>query len=175
MISELTSNAIWKGFLAAVLSCLTWLIGDLNASIHALAVLYATDFALGISQAWTTKTINRARFNLGLRKSLLYILLLLAANMLDKAWGGQTPPFVYWTVRDFIILSVCIGEFLSIAAHLARMGVRLPKSLLDRLASYHDHPEQAAGMFCGQPYGGIPGTPGQPPQPGQAGGKETLE
>lgn len=174
IFSEVFDQASWKAFWAAVLSCVTWLIGGLDASLLALGVLYFTDFFLGFSLAWAKKTLSAKRWAKGLRKSLLYCLVLISAHMLDLAMCKPLPFSVGWA-RDFMVIFISIGEFLSICTHLAKLGVRLPKGLLDRLTSYRDNPERAAGAFCGQPYGGIPGTPGQPSQPGQAGGKETLE
>lgn len=174
ILSEVFDQASWKAFWAAVLSCVTWLIGGLDASVLALTVLYVVDFCLGFSLAWTSRTLSARRWAKGLRKSLLYCLVLISAHMLDLAMGKPLPFSIGWA-RDFMVIFISIGEFLSICAHLAELGVRLPRGLLDRLTSYRDHPERAAGALCGQAYGGIPGVPGQPSQPGQAGQEGPLE
>lgn len=163
IFSEVLDQASWKSFWAAVLSCVTWLIGGLDASVLALAVLYVTDFCLGFYLAWSTRTLSARRWARGVRKSLLYCLVLVSAHMLDLAMGKPLPFSVGWA-RDFMIIFISIGEFLSICAHLAQLGVRLPQGLLDRLTSYRNNPEQAVAAFTGPRS-----------QPGRTGGKETLE
>lgn len=162
-MQEFFEHLGFKAGWSAFLGCFAWFLGGLDVTLLAMFVLYVVDFALGAHRAWATGTISGAKAQRGLIKFVLYVLVILCANMLDLSLS-RSFPFLRHYVRDCMVVFVSINEFLSVCTHLAAMGLRVPEGLQIRLRTYRDTAADCGGLVG--PYGGIPGTPGQPPQPG---------
>ncbi|WP_081434591.1 phage holin family protein [Maridesulfovibrio salexigens] len=137
-MNQLFDNITIKACLAMCCSGASWLVGGFDKALLALAVLYLSDFALGLGRALHSGNYNSAKFRHGVGKFLVYAVAIIMANMLDITLDESLPSVCAY-VREFLVMYLASNEFLSVAVHLAELDVHvIPRQLTDRIKSFRD-------------------------------------
>jgi phage-related holin len=142
MFREFCAWAWLKTIIAGLVSFVLEMVGYPESAIVWLIYLITADWILGLGRAWKTGNPNRRKFYKGMGKILFYAFSVILVGFVDRAIGVafkvESMPYEW---QDFVILYLCIGEFLSCAGHLAFFGVRFPDAFLRRLEQYRAHIE----------------------------------
>ncbi|MGE4193082.1 MAG: phage holin family protein [Pseudodesulfovibrio sp.] len=125
----------FKSCLGLGLGLFGWLLGGFDLPFKALLALFVADYLLGLGRAIYHKRISFDRMRKGIVKFLLYVVAVMAANLLDIASKGGIPWFDD-PARDFMVCYLAVCEFLSVSVHLAAEGVRMPQWLLSRIERF---------------------------------------
>lgn len=95
--------------------------------MRALIVLMFIDYSTGLTTAFLKKRVSSEVGFFGLYKKTLIIVLLVAAQLFEKALGTDLH------LQQFGALAYCANEFISIIENCANAGVPIPGTLVDAL------------------------------------------
>lgn len=107
--------------LSVGLTCLTFLMGDINTAIISLGVLITTDYATGIIAAAYNKTLESKISFKGLLKKSGILAALVVVTQLERVAEIESG-----AIRNLMAYSFCINESTSIVENLGRMNVHVP-------------------------------------------------
>ena len=106
----------------------TYLLGGWDNALITLAVFMILDYITGMCASYITKEWNSETGAAGLVKKGTIILLIVLAVFLDRLVTGDT-----WIFRNVIAMFYIANEGLSIVENCGRIGLPVPKRLLDAL------------------------------------------
>ncbi|WP_291329981.1 phage holin family protein [Desulfovibrio sp. UCD-KL4C] len=137
-MNQLFDNITIKACLASCCTAASWLFGGFDKALLALAILYLSDFVLGLFRALQNGSYSSVKFRHGLSKFFVYAVAIIMANMLDITLD-ESLPSVFAYIREFLVMYLASNEFLSVSVHLAEMDVHvIPRQLTDRIKSFRD-------------------------------------
>ncbi len=115
--------------LSAVLAVGAFLFGEIDGLFYALIALIVIDYATGIISAFVQKSLSSAVGAKGIAKKIFMLGIVAVANMIDVNVIGDGA-----VIRNIVIMFYIANECISILENAGKLGVPVPKKLLDVLA-----------------------------------------
>ena len=119
---------IFKNILAGVCTALSFLFGDMEGLMVALVALIILDYISGVIAAAVEKRLSSEVGAKGIAKKIFMLLIVALANIVDINVIGDG--HVLKTVT--VVFYIC-NECISLIENAGRIGVPVPKKLLDVL------------------------------------------
>ena len=127
---------IFKNIMAAVCTLISFLFGDMEGMLIALIALVILDYISGVIAAAVEKRLSSAVGAKGIAKKIFMLLIVALANIVDSNVIGDG--HVLKTVT--IVFYIC-NECISLIENAGRIGVPVPKKLLDVLEQLKNRDE----------------------------------
>lgn len=124
---------IFKNILAGVCTVLSFLFGDMEGMLIALIALIILDYISGVIAAAVEKRLSSEVGAKGIAKKIFMLLIVALANIVDINVVGDG--HVLKTVT--VVFYIC-NECISLIENAGRIGVPVPKKLLDVLEQLRD-------------------------------------
>ena len=124
---------IFKNILAGVCTVLSFLFGDMEGLMVALVALIILDYISGVIAAAVEKRLSSEVGAEGIAKKIFMLLIVALANIVDINVIGDG--HVLKTVT--VVFYIC-NECISLIENAGRIGVPVPKKLLDVLEQLRD-------------------------------------
>ena len=124
---------IFKNILAGVCTVLSFLFGDMKGLMVALIALIILDYISGVIAAAVEKRLSSEVGAKGIAKKIFMLLIVALANIVDINVIGDG--HVLKTVT--VVFYIC-NECISLIENAGRIGVPVPKKLLDVLEQLRD-------------------------------------
>ena len=124
---------IFKNILAGVCTILSFLFGDIEGMMVALIALIVLDYISGVIAAAVEKRLSSEVGAKGIAKKIFMLLIVALANIVDINVIGDG--HVLKTVT--VVFYIC-NECISLIENAGRIGVPVPKKLLDVLEQLRD-------------------------------------
>lgn len=124
---------IFKNILAGVCAVLSFLFGDMEGLMVALVALIILDYISGVIAAAVGKRLSSEVGAKGIAKKIFMLLIVALANIVDINVIGDG--HVLKTVT--VVFYIC-NECISLIENAGRIGVPVPKKLLDVLEQLRD-------------------------------------
>lgn len=124
---------ILKNILAGVCTVLSFLFGDMEGLMVALVALIILDYISGVIAAAVEKRLSSEAGAKGIAKKIFMLLIVALANIVDINVIGDG--HVLKTVT--VVFYIC-NECISLIENAGRIGVPVPKKLLDVLEQLRD-------------------------------------
>ena len=124
---------IFKNILAGVCTILSFLFGDMEGLMIALIALIILDYISGVIAAAVEKRLSSEVGAKGIAKKIFMLLIVALANIVDINVIGDG--HVLRTVT--VVFYIC-NECISLIENAGRIGVPVPKKLLDVLEQLRD-------------------------------------
>ncbi len=121
------NNAV-KSILAAVCTMFGFIFGDFNGLMIALIALIVLDYISGVIAAVVEKKLSSEVGAKGIAKKIFMLLIVAVANIVDINVIGEGHVLKSVTVVFYIA-----NECISLIENAGRLGVPVPKKLLDVL------------------------------------------
>lgn len=122
-------NDIIKGILAAICAAVGFLFGSADGLIIALVVLIVMDYISGVMAAAVEKRLSSEVGAKGIAKKVFMLLIVAVANIVDINVIGEGH-----VLRAVTVVFYIANECISLIENAGRLGVPVPKKLLDVLA-----------------------------------------
>ena len=122
-----------KNILAGVCTVLSFLFGDIEGLMVALVALIILDYISGVIAATVEKRLSSEVGAKGIAKKIFMLLIVALANIVDINVIGDG--HVLKTVT--VVFYIC-NECISLIENAGRIGVPVPKKLLDVLEQLRD-------------------------------------
>lgn len=119
---------VFKNILAWLCTLISFLFGDIEGMLIALIALIILDYISGVIAAAVEKRLSSAVGAKGIAKKIFMLLIVALANIVDINVIGDG--HVLKTVT--IVFYIC-NECISLIENAGRIGVPVPKKLLDVL------------------------------------------
>ncbi len=124
---------IFKNILAGLCTILSFLFGDMEGLMVALIALIILDYISGVIAAAVEKRLSSEVGAKGIAKKIFMLLIVALANIVDINVIGDG--HVLKTVT--VVFYIC-NECISLIENAGRIGVPVPKKLLDVLEQLRD-------------------------------------
>lgn len=124
---------IFKNIMAGVCTILSFLFGDMEGLMVALIALIILDYISGVIAAAVEKRLSSEVGAKGIAKKIFMLLIVALANIVDINVIGDG--HVLKTVT--VVFYIC-NECISLIENAGRIGVPVPKKLLDVLEQLRD-------------------------------------
>ena len=122
------SDAV-KSVIAAVCALFGYLFGAFDGMMTALITLIVLDYITGIIAAVVEKKLSSAVGARGIAKKVIMLLVVAVANIADRDIIGEGN-----VLRSVTAMFYIANEGISLLENGARLGVPMPKKLIDVLA-----------------------------------------
>ena len=124
---------IFKQIMAAICTLLSFLFGDMEGLMVALIALIILDYISGVIAAAVEKRLSSEVGAKGIAKKIFMLLIVALANIVDINVIGEG--HILKTVT--VVFYIC-NECISLIENAGRIGVPVPKKLLDVLEQLRD-------------------------------------
>lgn len=124
---------IFKNIMAGICTVLSFLFGDMEGLMVALIALIILDYISGVIAAAVEKRLSSEVGAKGIAKKIFMLLIVALANIVDTSVIGDG--HVLKTVT--VVFYIC-NECISLIENAGRIGVPVPKKLLDVLEQLRD-------------------------------------
>ena len=124
---------IFKNIMAGLCTILSFLFGDMEGLMIALIALIILDYISGVIAAAVEKRLSSEVGAKGIAKKIFMLLIVALANIVDINVIGDG--HVLKTVT--VVFYIC-NECISLIENAGRIGVPVPKKLLDVLEQLRD-------------------------------------
>ena len=124
---------IFKQIMAAICTLISFLFGDMEGMMVALIALIVLDYVSGVIAAAVEKRLSSEVGAKGIAKKIFMLLIVALANIVDTSVIGDG--HVLKTVT--VVFYIC-NECISLIENAGRIGVPVPKKLLDVLEQLRD-------------------------------------
>ena len=124
---------VFKNILAGICTVLSFLFGDMEGLMVALVALIILDYISGVIAAAVEKRLSSEVGAKGIAKKIFMLLIVALANIVDINVIGDG--HVLKTVT--VVFYIC-NECISLIENAGRIGVPVPKKLLDVLEQIRD-------------------------------------
>ena len=118
----------------------TYVLGGWDIALITLAVFMLLDYITGMCASYITKEWNSETGAVGLVKKGTIILLIVLGVFLDRLVTGDT-----WIFRNVIAMFYIANEGLSVVENCGRIGLPIPKRLLDALEQLRNDNDTETG------------------------------
>ena len=119
---------IIKTLLAMICTFFSFLYGEWDGLMKALIIFIVFDYASGILVAIVKKKLSSSIGARGIAKKILMLLIVAVANVIDVCVIGEGH-----TLKTVAIIFYISNECISLLENAGRLGVPVPKKLLDVL------------------------------------------
>ena len=127
---------IFKNILAWICTIISFLFGDMEGMLIALIALIILDYISGVIAAAVEKRLSSEAGAKGIAKKIFMLLIVALANIVDINVIGDG--HVLKTVT--VVFYIC-NECISLIENAGRIGVPVPKKLLDVLEQLKNRDE----------------------------------
>ena len=127
---------IFKNIMAAICTLLSFLFGDMEGLMVALIALIILDYISGVIAAAVEKRLSSEVGAKGIAKKIFMLFIVALANIVDTSVIGDG--HVLKTVT--VVFYIC-NECISLIENAGRIGVPVPKKLLDVLEQLRNKDE----------------------------------
>lgn len=127
---------IFKNILAWICTIISFLFGDMEGMLIALIALIILDYISGVIAAAVEKRLSSEVGAKGIAKKIFMLLIVALANIVDTSVIGDG--HVLKTVT--VVFYIC-NECISLIENAGRIGVPVPKKLLDVLEQLKNRDE----------------------------------
>lgn len=117
-------------------SALVYLIGGFDEILITLVCFMVLDYITGMIASYKEKTWNSEKGSTGLLKKCTIIILVIMATFLDRSLSSD------YIFRSVVICFYIANEGLSILENAGRIGIPIPKRLLDALEQLSNDQDQ---------------------------------
>lgn len=117
-----------KGLLAAVCSVCGFVFGDMDGLMTALIALIVMDYISGVVAAIAEKKLSSSAGAKGIARKVFMLLIVAAANVADISIIGEGH-----VLKSVTAAFYAANECISLIENAGRLGVPVPKKLLDVL------------------------------------------
>lgn len=117
-------------------SALVYLIGGFDEILITLVCFMVLDYITGMIASYREKTWNSEKGSTGLLKKCTIIILVIMATFLDRSLSSDH------IFRSVVICFYIANEGLSILENAGRIGIPIPKRLLDALEQLSNDQDQ---------------------------------
>ena len=124
---------VFKSIMAGVCTVISFLFGDMEGLMVALIALIILDYISGVIAAAVEKRLSSEVGAKGIAKKIFMLLIVALANIVDINVIGDG--HVLKTVT--VVFYIC-NECISLIENAGRIGVPVPKKLLDVLEQLRD-------------------------------------
>ena len=124
---------VFKNIMAGICTILSFLFGDIEGMMVALVALIILDYISGVIAAAVEKRLSSEVGARGIAKKIFMLLIVALANIVDINVIGDG--HVLKTVT--VVFYIC-NECISLIENAGRIGVPVPKKLLDVLEQLRD-------------------------------------
>ena len=128
---------IFKNIVAGICTILSFLFGDIEGMMVALIALIVLDYISGVIAAAVEKRLSSEVGAKGIAKKIFMLLIVALANIVDINVIGDG--HVLKTVT--VVFYIC-NECISLIENAGRIGVPVPKKLLDVLEQLRDRDDK---------------------------------
>lgn len=125
---HISFESAWRAILAGICTICGFLFGDRDGLMVALIALIVLDYISGVLAAAVRKKLSSAVGAKGIAKKVFMMMIVALANIVDINVIGEG--HVLRTVT--VIFYIC-NECISLIENAGRLGVPVPKKLLDVL------------------------------------------
>lgn len=101
---------------------------NLPSVVQALVLLIGLDFATGLIAGFAEKKLASNISYKGLARKVLMLLLVTMAHLIDKFMNVGVP------IGNAVAVAYCINEVISITENCGKVGVPIPRILIDSMA-----------------------------------------
>lgn len=122
-----------KGFLAAICAICGFLFGDREGLMIALVVLIVLDYISGVIAAVIERKLSSEVGAKGIAKKIFMLLIVAVANIVDINVIGEGH-----VLKSVTVIFYIANECISLIENAGRLGVPVPKKLLDVLEQLKD-------------------------------------
>lgn len=121
-------NNVVKSVLAAICALSGFIFGDLNGIMIALVALIVLDYISGVLAAVVEKKLSSEVGAKGIAKKIFMLLIVAVANIVDINVIGEGH-----VLKSVTVIFYIANECISLIENAGRLGVPVPKKLLDVL------------------------------------------
>ncbi len=130
-----------KAILAAVAGHIAWFLGGFDGVLIALCVFAVVDYLTGIIAAIIEKRLcSKIGFQGVAKKALMFFIVGIAAILNNYVLGGDSP------IREVVIVFYIANEGISIIENSIRLGLPVPKKLIDVLEQLKSKGDSDVGV-----------------------------
>lgn len=127
-------NDILKGIIAAACTVIGFVFGDMDGLMIALIALIILDYISGVIAAIAEKKLSSAVGAKGIAKKIFMLFIVAVANIVDINVIGDGH-----VLKSVTAAFYAANECISLLENAGRLGVPVPKKLLDVLEQLKDN------------------------------------
>ena len=113
--------------MSVILTTFIYLLGGVDVALQCLLVMIILDYISGIASAIYNKNLDSKIGLKGILKKFMYLIIVCVSVIIDKIVGNTG------VVRTLVIYFFVANDGLSIIENMGKMGIPLPKKLIDTL------------------------------------------
>lgn len=118
----------YKSAISLFLSCVSFLVGDVDTPLVTLLTFVIIDFIVGIMRAIKNHDLNSQKCYDGLYKKSMILIIIIIATTLDRLINPTQ-----YVIRTVVAYFYITNEGISILENIASIGVKIPQKLIDIL------------------------------------------
>ena len=116
-----------NNIMSVILTTFIYLLGGVDVALQCLLVMFILDYISGIASAIYNKNLDSKIGLKGILKKFMYLIIVCVSVIIDKIVGNTG------VVRTLVIYFFVANDGLSIIENMGKMGIPLPKKLIDTL------------------------------------------
>lgn len=116
-----------NNILSVILTTFIYLLGGVDVALQCLLIMIILDYISGIASAIYNKNLDSKIGLKGILKKFMYLVIVCVSVIIDKIVGNTG------AVRTLVIYFFVANDGLSIIENMGKMGIPLPKKLIDTL------------------------------------------
>lgn len=116
-----------NGVISTILTSLVYLLGGLDVALKTLLIIIILDYITGVLSAIYNKKLNSRIGLKGIIKKFCYLIIVALSVIIDNITGQSG------IIRSLVIYFLVANDGLSIIENVGKMGVKLPKKLIESL------------------------------------------
>lgn len=116
-----------NNILSVILTTFIYLLGGVDIALQCLLIMIILDYISGIASAIYNKNLDSKIGLKGILKKFMYLIIVCVSVIIDKIVGNTG------AVRTLVIYFFVANDGLSIIENMGKMGIPLPKKLIDTL------------------------------------------
>ena len=116
-----------NNIMSVILTTFIYLLGGVDVALQCLLVMIILDYISGIASAIYNKNLDSKIGLKGILKKFMYLVIVCVSVIIDKIVGKTS------VVRTLVIYFFVANDGLSIIENMGKMGIPLPKKLIDTL------------------------------------------
>lgn len=116
-----------NNIISVILTTFIYLLGGVDIALQCLLIMIILDYISGIASAIYNKNLDSKIGLKGILKKFMYLVIVCVSVIIDKIVGNTG------AVRTLVIYFLVANDGLSIIENMGKMGIPLPKKLIDTL------------------------------------------
>lgn len=112
---------------SVILTTIIYLVGGVDIALQCLIIMIILDYVSGVASAIYNKKLNSQVGLKGILKKFMYLVIVCVSVILDRIIGNTG------AIRTLVIYFFVANDGISILENIGKMGIPLPKKLIDTL------------------------------------------